>query len=69
MSEDLRNAVLVWVKKVGRRNATAELVRNRVSPNTAQKLTGGTYPNKPGALLEGAILSALGRVETGDEAS
>jgi hypothetical protein len=61
--KDLRTDVESWAQEIGERAAQARLINERVSPNTAQKLTSGKYPNKPGRLMEGAILRAMGRPE------
>jgi len=59
--KDLRSDVEKWAKEIGERSAQSRLVQARVSPGAAQKLTNGNYPSKPGRLMEGAILRAMGR--------
>lgn len=59
--KDLTKEVEQWAREIGERAAQARLINERVSPNAAQKLTSGRYPHKPGPLMEGAILRAMGR--------
>ncbi len=65
--KDLKKEVKQWAKEIGSRAAEARLVKARISTTTAQKLTSGRYPNKPGPLLEDAIRKAM--EEPDEEAS
>lgn len=65
-ARDLQKRILGLVKSKGERAVQALLVEAGASPNTAQKLTSGRYPNEPQPLLRAAILQALtkGRSDT-----